>query len=353
MDSSDDRSNPLGHIRFPQTDYSALAQKILDAQERGSKYLEDFSSYRVPQIDWEGLNRNQKKFAEMVQHAQESGARFQKIIAESSERWGKTEKTMRTLVENIEKSMDFQEKITRSLSVTEAVSDALLRLPDIAEKFSVWQDRIIVKDLAFRSDMDFGVAVEEIVRQDIVLEPVEITLTDVPSSRSSVTQKDVPPTAPSALKKHSRPLHVQHITLSANDVDFFDVLPEGADLIDETIALYETRKAGILLLTQLGWMKETKGVTGQTIRMVQYLRRIGKRPGQTYASLTELAQAFAKRAAVPDTARSSISNRIKRLEDICFQRNCKPIVVKHGQFWKINMELTFWDQTAIKPWVHR
>jgi hypothetical protein len=360
--STDDRPNPLGHIRFPHSfDPGTIAQKVEEAQKLANTLAGQYAAYRPPQLDLAAIESVTKRFDTMVKSSTDYAARLEAMLDASRKSWEQTQKT----VESIVKSSSFLAALEHSRLVAEKMSEALLHLPDFTKHLSILQDRIIFKDIVLPDTFmppagecrEYGtmLPVEEIIREDIILDPVDIAMTTtchVDVGAPETKEQDISPVEVwSTGEKASAPIFLQKLNLVLQE-KLFDVLPPEADLIDETIALFEPRKAGIFILTQQGWLKEEEGVTAQGIRVIQYLRRIGKRPGQPCASLTELASALAKRAASIRTSRSSISNRIARIEEICMEHNLKPIVIRSGGLWRINSALTHWDTVTTKPWIH-
>ncbi len=355
--------NSFGHPHLTPTDVSELQKEMKRMQEIGSVLAKEYETYRPPQIDYAEIDRTRKMIEESARVGQEYATRFSTMLRESQKDWQRARETISSIVN----SDDFRRATEQARQIAESVTENVLYTSKILEGFDVLQDRVIFKDIVIAEPIvlptqqidlgpvDLPLFSDEIVLEDVTLDPIVF---DLPRRKEALTPVEAAPPSTHPLQQESPKAGMQAPTFFIQKfqpddaLEIFNQLPPGADLIDDVIALYEPRKAGILLLTQLGWIKKSKGVTGQTIRVVQYLRRIAKRPGEPHASLTELGRALAKRAASPRTARSSIHNRLNHLEQICFEHNCKPIVVKHGHFWKINTDLTHWDDVAVKPWVH-
>lgn len=349
MSALEDRPNPLGHIRFPHAfNPSNLVRTVEETAKVQSKLVEQMATYRLPQIDWAGLDRATKQYEELVQHSLDYTTRFSAMLDASRKSWEQTQKTIQSVIT----SNNFLETFAQSQRMAERMAETLLRLPTILPDFTVLQDRVIVRDLILPPAgecRDYGpvLPLEEIIQEDITFDPVEFEEAAQEASERPASLEEAEPT----LDTVRAPLFLHSLDLDLQE-KIFQILPPEADLIDDTIALYEPRKAGIYILTQYGWVKEEEGVSTQTICIIQYLRRIGKRPEQPCASLTEIAEAVAKRAVSIRTARSSASNRIARIEEICMERNLKPILIRSAGLWRINTELTHWDAIPVKPWVH-
>lgn len=359
MSAPDDRSNPLGHLRFNTPDYSAISRQMEEMQNVGRMFTEQFASYRPPQIDFAELNRMTKTVEELTRGAQGHIQQFTDMLGESQKGWQEAQKTIQAVL----KSSDFQHTLEHAHRMTQSVSNALFQLPHLMDGFSVIQDHIIVKDLILQESFmppagecrGYGsiLPFEEIIRQNITLDSVTFTSTSMREAVAgrSATEERITASAEEKTteEKSSAPLFIQHINLS-DGREIFEHLPEGAELIDEMIALYEPFKAGLFICVQTGyWIKEEDEVTPQSIKIIQYLRRIGKRPGHPWANATELAKHLAPRAQCIATGRRSIANRMSRLQQICKDHNTKPLFMKVKGLWRINPDLTYWDRVGYMP----
>jgi hypothetical protein len=364
MSASDDRKNPLGHIRFPHAfDPSDFIQQVEEATKFQSKIIEQLATYRSPPIDLTAFTNFSKRFDEMVKSSLDYSTRFTTILDASRKSWEQAQKTIQSIVT----SSSFLDAIEHSHLMMERMSESLVRLPDFTEHLSILQDRVIFKDIVLPDTFmppagecrEYGtmLPLEEIIREDLLLDPVEFSAPATHATSPTIPTTDVSPTISSPETqpidaKPSAPLFLQRIFLH-DGAEILEGLPEGAELIDEAIALYAPHKSGLLILVQSGyWMKEKDGVTPQSIEIVQYLRRIGKRTGEPWANATELAKHLAPDAQNIATGRRSIANRMSRLQSICKAYKCKPLFLKTGNLWRINTDLTRWDAVGFMPSYH-
>ncbi len=274
---------------------------------------------------------------------------MQRAFAAALPRWEETNKVISQALAGICDS-------GRLKAISESVAEASMQAAAIMERASKLSaaslsifvtDHVIAKDIILDQGNISLAYEEDVVIEEIILDQQEIQLPNVP-----------PPIVDESPTKHgmgtaSAPTFLRTITVDLDKEEIYELLPPEADLIDETIALYEPHKAGIFILTTRGWKKEVDGVGKQSIRLIQYVRRIAKRTGSPCASLTELAEHLTKRAANLDHARSSVGNRIRRIRNICDEYNCKPILIKSGGLWRINPALSRWDNINYLPPVHK
>jgi hypothetical protein len=360
MSVPNDQPNPLGHIRFPNIDVSRFCKSIEQATKMNSSMIEKLAAYTPPQFDYGQLARLSDGLLETMRNSQEQANRFNEILAGSTRGIEAALKAIHTVVDG----SDFQRAIAQACSVTERISDIVLQMPTITDTFSQIQDRIIFKDLILGNSfmppageyrhLDPPLPLEQIVFEDITLNPVEFARGTSDTTPSSVCEQEAIPSprTDSAEKTISAPFFLQHVIVR-DGAEILEGLPEGAELIDEAIALYAPHKSGLLILVQSGhWIKEKDGVTPQSIEIVQYLRRIGKRTGEPWANATELAKNLAPDAQNIATGRRSIANRMSRLQSICKDYKCKPLFLKTGNLWRINTDLKYWDSVGFMPSYH-
>ncbi len=321
---------------------------LLKHHEQSMKTLERLSltSFRMPTLP--DLTRISESMSSALRAAEERQRAFAEALPRHMETYEHIHKTMESLCDPV-----------RLKSITESIASASTRAIAMAERMAEYHsafsgfvtDRVIVKDFVLDQE-DMPIASEEIILEDLVLEPQEIQLADAPPSVADEVIEESAERKKDATPAVSAPAFLQTLTVDLEE-KFYEFPPADADYLDETIALYEPHKAGIFILTTCGWRKEEKRVGKQSIRLIQYVRRIAKRTGNPCATLTELSEHLTKRAMNPDHARSSISNRIQRIQQICEQYNCKPILIKSGGLWRINPALTRWDAVNYLPPVHR
>ncbi len=358
MSAPEDQRNPLGHIRFPHAfNPSNLIRTVEETAKFQSKIVDQMATYRLPQIDWAELAHTTKRYEELVQSSLDYTTRFSAMIDASRKSWEQAQKTIQSVV----MSSSFLNMLEQSRLTVERMSESLLQLPDFTEHLSVLQDRIIFRDLVLPDTFmppagecrTYGtmLPVEEIIREDLTFDPVDFSVPSMRREASAPLATEEPVAIPEA-QKPSAPLFLQKIFLH-DGLEILEGLPEEAELIDEAIALYAPFKSGLLILVQAGyWIKEKDGVTPQSIEIVQYMRRIGKRPGQPWANATELARNLAPDAQCIATGRRSIANRMSRMQAICKKHHAKPLFTKVKGLWRINTDLTRWDDVGFMPSYH-
>ena len=261
-------------------------------------------------------------------------------IGQRHEAWKTIIATLQpSLDEALKASVQSMETITKALRTINAFSPL-----ETASFFAT--DRVLFKSLemgqAASTKQEKSSLPDTTVLRDLELESVPLSGEQTESTTESTTIDRVP-----------LPFSFIRTIDCGPDGTCFETLPEEADLIDECIALYEPFKAGIFILVQSGrWIKEKDDVTPQSIKIVQYLRRIGKRPGSPWANATELAKHLAPDAQCIASGRRSIENRMHRLRQICDEYHTKPLFIKSGSLWRINTDLTFWDRVGFMPSYH-
>lgn len=358
MSAPEDRPNPLGHVRFPHAfDPSSFIRTVEETAKFQSKFVEQLATVRLPQIDWAGIDRVNKRYEELIRNSLDYTTHFSAMLEASRKSMERAQETIASVVT----SGSFLAAFDQSRRLAESISQSVLRLPNILEGLSVLEDRVIFKDLVLPDTFmppagecrDYGAVLplEEIIRADLLLDPVEFS---TPAVHTASPATDAPPSSeeqPIAVRP-SAPLFLQRIFLH-DGAEILEGLPEDAELIDEAIALYAPFKSGLLIFVQAGyWIKEKDRVTPQSIEIVQYMRRIGKRTGDPWANATELATHLAPSRMSIGSGRRSIANRMSRLQSICKKHKAKPLFLKVGNLWRINTDLTRWDDVGFMPAYH-
>lgn len=329
-------------------DLSEMLKRIEEAEKWRRKSVEQIAAFRFPTIDVTGIARTTEAITQTVRSGTEWYERFHAGIASSIERYQKIMDSTRLILDS--------GALERTLrTVQESMESISSIVPQIPSAFTILEQHVLLKDLPVLLDEKARFQDENSSStQEIILQRVEITPEMIERNIEEPLLPKRDAASPSAEAAASVPtVFFQHVRLSET-AKRFEILPEEADLIDEAIALYLPHKSGIFLFTQAGfWIKEEDSVTPQSILLIQFLRRIGKRPGNPCASTTELAKHLAPGRLSLATGRRSINNRIHRIQEICMEYNTKPILIKSGGLWRINPELSLWDQVGFMPEYHR
>ncbi|MFA6038706.1 MAG: hypothetical protein WCV62_01570 [Candidatus Peribacteraceae bacterium] len=352
MSSPDKSGEHDDNLWLNNFDLSEMLKGIEEAEKWRRKSIEQIATIRFPTIDVTSIVRTMETVTQAVRSGTEWYERHRAGIASSIERYQKIMENTRLILEN--------GTLERMLK---AAQDSMERISSIVPQspsaFEMLEQHVLLKDFPAPlvekeqfSNKDSSPA------QEIILQSMELPPETIGRPTWNAKEPLLPFGRDAALPASEAAASVptvffQHVLLSET-AKRFEILPEEADLIDEAIALYLPHKAGIFLFTQAGfWIKEEDGVTPQSIRIIQFFRRIGKRPGAPCMSAKELAKHLAPRGSSLKTGCSSIHNRIHRIQEICMEYNTKPILIKSGSLWRINPELTRWDNVGFMPEYHR
>ena len=120
-----------------------------------------------------------------------------------------------------------------------------------------------------------------------------------------------------------------------------DVFVAGPDAIelDKNICLVPSRNKLLLHSRKGGGYEKEVNIPPQLKEIVSYLyNRRGR--DERWATLDALQERFARDASETKIGKTSVSNRIKRIRDLCEKQGVKHILIKRGQSgWELNPKL--------------